>query len=274
MDDKERKLALRSMVIAAPGKVLCAFDLSAAEAWVVAYLANEPNMKRELAEGDIHSYAACGIFDLPLPEGFGKERYTFVSEDDRYIGKKMNHSCNYRTGPFKIAEFINKEGRITVSVADAKVFHAKWLSTFNLHNWWAEVDFCAAGNRVLTTTYGFRRKFWGIYNDDLKKQMTAFEPQSTVADHMNGVVHPELGIRGGSVGVYEDIVKPSNGEIRMCNTAHDSMMLEVPFGLVESVVPQVISLLRRPLVVKGEQFTIPVDAEVGERWKEMEKWTS
>lgn len=271
---EHKKIALRSMYVAPAGKVLCAFDLSAAEAWIVAYLANEPNLKRELAEGDIHSYAACGIFDFPVPEGTGKERYAFMTENDRYIGKKMNHSCNYRTGPFTIAEFINKEGRITISVADAKKYHSKWLSTFNLHNWWAEIDFIASTSRVMTTTYGFRRKFWGIYNDELKKEMTAFEPQSTVGDHMNGCIHPELGIRGGSLGVYEDIVKPSNGEIRMCNTAHDSLMMEVPYAIHKEVVEHTITLLRRPLVVKGEQFTIPVDAEVGERWKEMEKWKS
>jgi hypothetical protein len=58
----------------------------------------------------------------------------------------------------------------------------------------------------------------------------------------------------------------------MCNTAHDSVILEVPVEDVGSVVPEVIALLRRPLVIKGEEFTIPVDAEVGERWGELEEW--
>jgi hypothetical protein len=91
---------------------------------------------------------------------------------------------------------------------------------------------------------------------------------------MHGAIHPDVGIRGGNIAIYEDIVLPSNGDIAMCNTAHDSVMLEVPAPLVSSVVEQCISLLRRPLVIKGEEFTIPVDAEVGERWKEMERWRS
>lgn len=264
-------LALRSMYRAPAGKVLCGFDLSAAEAWVVAYLANEPNMKRELAEGDIHSFSACNIFDLPIPQGEGKSRYSFVTGDQRYVGKKMNHASNYRTGVYKTAEFINKEGIITVSVADAKQYQAKWLSAFNLHNWWAEIDFIAGAGRTITTAYGFRRRFWGIYNDKLKKEMTAFEPQSTVADHLLGAIQPELGIKGGALSVYHDIVAPSNGEIRICNTAHDSLMMEVPYLIHREIMDRVITLLQRPLVVKGEQFTIPVDAEVGERWKEMTK---
>ena len=269
------KLAIRSMYHAPPGKLLCAFDLSAAEAWIVAYLARDENMKRELRDGDLHSFSACGIFDIPVDLNIaGKKKYAHVPKEQRYVGKKMNHAGNYRTGPFKIAEFINKEGIISISVAEAKKFHAKWLSTFNLQNWWSEIDYIASTTRTMTTEYGFRRKFWGVYNDDLKKEMTAFEPQSTVADHMHGAVHPELGIRGGNLGIYHDIVKPSRGEIVMCNTAHDSVMLEVPKALVESVVPHVISLLRRPLIIKGEEFTIPVDAEVGERWGELEDWGS
>jgi DNA polymerase I-like protein with 3'-5' exonuclease and polymerase domains len=269
------KYPIRSQYCAPPSKLLCGFDLSAAEAWVVAYLANDPNMKRELANGDLHSFSAIGIFDIKVDLSVpGKEKYSHITKEQRYVGKKMNHAGNYRTGPFKIAEFINKEGIISISVAEAKKFHAKWLSTFNLHNWWSEIDYIAASSRTMTTVYGFRRKFWGVYNDDLKKEMTAFEPQSTVADHMHGAVQRELGIRGGNLAIYEDIVLPSRGAIAMCNTAHDSVMLEVPKSLVSSIVPEVISLLRRPLIIKGEQFTIPVDAEVGERWGELEKWVS
>jgi len=262
------------MYVAPKGKTLCAFDLSAAEAWVVAYLSNDPNMKRELAEGDLHSFSACGIFDISLDLSIpGKKKYEgVIDEEKRYVGKKMNHAGNYRTGPFKIAEFINKEGIISISVADAKRFHTKWLGTFNLQRWWSEIDYIANTTRTMRTVYGFERTFWGVYGDDLKKEMTAFEPQSTVADHMHGAVHPEVNQRGGNIAIYEDIVIPSKGEIVMNNTAHDSVMLEVPTPLVQEIVPHVISLLKRPLIIKGEEFTIPVDAEVGERWKEMERW--
>jgi len=269
-----KKLPVRSMYVSPPGKTLCAFDLSAAEAWIVAYLANDNNMKRELRDGDLHSFAACNIFDIPVDHSIeGKAKYAHVPKDKRYVGKKMNHAGNYRTGPFKIAEFINKEGIISVSVSQAKVFHAKWLNVSNLHNWWGEIDFIAASTCYMTTVYGFSRKFWGMYNDDLKKEMTAFEPQSTVADHMHGAIQKEVGQRGGNLAIFHDIIKPSKGEITMTNTAHDSVMLEVPNALVSEVCEHVIQLLTRPLIVKGEEFTIPVDAEVGDRWGELEVWS-
>jgi len=89
---------------------------------------------------------------------------------------------------------------------------------------------------------------------------------------MHGAIQPEVGVRGGCLAIFEDIVLPSKGSIAMCNTAHDSVILEVPVEDVGSVVPEVIALLRRPLVIKGEEFTSPVDAEVGERWGELEEW--
>jgi len=52
------KLKLRSMVRAKPGQLLANFDLSQAESWVVAYLANEERMKDALANGDIHTETA------------------------------------------------------------------------------------------------------------------------------------------------------------------------------------------------------------------------
>lgn len=264
------KLHLRAMYCAAPGNLLGYFDLSAAEAWIVAYLANEPNMKRMLQLGAIHEYAACGIFGKPFNEQAPREG---ITSDQRYVGKRMNHSGNYRTGPFKIAEFINSEGIITVSVADAKRFHTKWLNTYNLYPWWAEIDQKLEMNRTFVTTYGHRRRFWGISGDDLKKEATAYEPQSTVGDHMHGAIHPELGIPGGNLEIYRKIVLPSKGEIRMTNTSHDSVIVEFPAQLRESIVPEIVSYLRRPIIVRGEQFTIPVDGKVGEVWDEerMEK---
>jgi DNA polymerase I-like protein with 3'-5' exonuclease and polymerase domains len=260
------------MYRAPEGKLLCAFDLSAAEAWVVAHLANDFNMKRELKDGDLHSFTGCGIYDIKVPDGIGKKRYEgIITKDQRYIGKKVNHSGNYRAGPFNLAASINEDGKITISVADAKRFHDKWLKTYSLHTWWADIDERLQRNRTFVTEYGHRRQFWGIMGDKLKKEATAYEPQSTVADHMHGAIHPQLGVAGGNLLIFKKIVEPSKGEIIMTNTAHDSVMLEVPLALVDSVVPEAVSYLKRPLIIRGEEFTIPVDAEVGERWGELEK---
>jgi len=58
--------------------------------------------------------------------------------------------------------------------------------------------------------------------------------------------------------------------IKIINQSHDSIVAEVPNEMVDDVKEPVKLLLQRPLVVNGEEFTIPVDTEIGEVWGELE----
>ena len=98
--------------------------------------------------------------------------------------------------------------------------------------------------------------------------MTAWEPQSTVAYHANGMVHPELGIKGGFVEVDKQFVVTDI--MKIVNQSHDSIVADVPRNRIDDVKEPVRLLLERPLVVNGEEFTIPVDVEIGEVWGELE----
>jgi hypothetical protein len=60
-------------------------------------------------------------------------------------------------------------------------------------------------------------------------------------------------------------------DIKAINTSHDSVILETPESLVSEIAPQVVSCLLRPMVINGEEFTVPVDAEIGERWGELKE---
>lgn len=259
-NSEKRRLPLRSIIRARANCSLISVDLSAAEAWIVAYLARDENMKRELADGDLHKYAASIIFQKPA---------NLITKEERYVGKKGNHSLNYRTSAGKLCESINKEGIVTVSLPQAKTYYERWHSAFNVRMWWAEIDDTLRKARAITTPYRRKRTFFGLWNDDLLKEATAYVPQSTVADHMNGAVQPELGIPGGLLEIYRKIIVPSAGEIKMIQTAHDSVVLECPKPLLSEISEQTVSILRRPLVVNGEEFTIPVDCDIyPERWGE------
>jgi DNA polymerase-1 len=254
------KYPFRSIIRAREGCSLISVDLSAAEAWVVAYLARDENMKRELADGDLHKYAASIIFQKPV---------NLITKSERYVCKKGNHSLNYRTSAGKLCESINKEGIVTVSLPQAKTYYERWHSAFNVRMWWAEIDDKLRSTRTLITPYKRQRYFFGLWNDDLLKEATAYVPQSTVADHMNGAVQPELGIEGGLLTIYRKIILPSKKEIKMIQTAHDSVVLETPKALISEVAEQTVSILKRPLMVNGETFTIPVDCDIyPERWGE------
>lgn len=266
------KIAVRSIIVAPPGKVLVNFDLAQAESWVVAYLANEPTMKYVLATGDLHretgQKALKGWTDEEW-EAFPKE----FQKVARYTGKRYNHASGYRMGPGRAAEVINKDSDkppyVTVTVAESKVFYEAWHSYYHIKGWWDEIEFQLDKNRTLTTPYGYVRYFFAPWGNELFKEATAFVPQSTVADHLNGAVSPELGIEGGLLKVDELFVQ--NGAIVITNQAHDSFMFEVDTSIAIEVCEQIHKLLLRPLVINGEEFTIPVDCEIGTRWGELDE---
>lgn len=259
------KIPIRSILRASPGKVLLAFDFAQAESWVVAHLANCFEMKNALKFGDIHTTTARILYDIPEDKAPSKEQ--------RYLGKKFNHSFNYGTSAHMITHMINAESinppYITINLPQAKVLHNKMKERYwEIPAWWLEIQRELGTSRRLKTPYGRERTFYGQWGDSLFKEAYAYIPQSTVADHCLGAIQPELEIPGGIREIYRRCVTP---EIRLLNTAHDSLILECPTGAASELAPRVKDLLCRPIFILGETFTIPVDAEIGERWGEMEK---
>lgn len=259
----QRKVAIRSQICAPKGKVLIELDLSAAESWVVAHLSNDSNMQYQLAFGDLHSFTAQNIYRNPEIDK------SELWKIERYIGKKTNHGSSYRMSAPTMAATINKEGGITVSIAQVKIWMERWHALYNLRYWWSEIDDKLRKGGVITTAYGKRRRFWGFANDtETQRQATAFEPQSVVSYHMDGKIHPELGIPGGLLEIKR-LICDKNLEVLMTNTSHDSVILEAPERESTEIAIHAASLLKRPLIVNGQQFTIPVDCErYPHRWKE------
>jgi hypothetical protein len=269
------KIPIRSMISAPPGYYLLSFDLSQAETWIVAHLANEKKMKFELAEGDIHSATARVIYGIPDKDEHGnwiRKGHILMPDTKRYIGKKSNHANSYRQGYLLYTSEVNKEGTVTISNSEGKRHHTIWHQTYNVKDWWTDIELSLKNFHFLVTPYGRKRYFYSALGPDLYKEATAFIPQSTVADHLFGKVQKENPIEGGLLAIHRKILAKSGTEIRCINTAHDSAIFEVKETIDRNdIASQITSYLRRSLIVNGEQFTIPVDCEIGERWGELEK---
>lgn len=267
--------------------LLANFDLSQAESWIVAFAAGEERMKYALRFGDIHAQTAGNALfygNVGCEHNWAKQKdKTFIcsicsrviTDVMRYSGKKTNHANSYGQGPFMLAQGINKESDqppfLTISVAQAKEYNAAWHGYYTgINQWWKRIQYQLGVDRTLITPYGFSRVFFGQWGDEMFKEAYAFYPQSTVADHFNGAVQEELGIEGGLVCVNKNI-KSMNLPARILNQSHDSCLILFKEECKDELLPMVHKTLLRPLIVEGEEFTIPVDCEVGERWGELEK---
>jgi len=260
------------MVIAPPGKRLVLFDLAQAESWVVAYLANEQNMKQALHFGDLHKQTAKeALFK------YSDDKWDGMPKNDqktaRYVGKRYNHATAYRMGPGRACEVINKDSDkppfVTVTHAESKVFYQAWHDYYDIQGWWREIEYQLSQTHTLRTPYGRIRYFFAPWGNELFKEATAHVPQSTVADHLNGAVQDEVGVEGGLIVVDKQFVQ--TGIISIINQSHDSILFEVDDAITAEICEQVHRLLLRPMVINDEEFTIPVDCEIGVRWGELEE---
>lgn len=252
------------MIVAPKGKSLVACDLSQAETWCVAWLSGDPNMKHYLLTSDIHTETAAALFNKSIND---------VIVEERYIGKQNNHANSYGMGAEQQARVINKRSDqppyVIVTNKQCIGYQASWHGLYsNIRRWHEEVKMELNKCSTLITPYGRRRVFFQQWGKELWKAAYAHIPQSTVSDHFHGCVQPELGIEGGLLKVYEDIC---THEIKLVNDAHDSCMLEVPKDSALEIGERVRAKLRRPVVINGEEVTIPVDLEIGERWGETDK---
>lgn len=255
---------LRSYVKAPEGCLLLSMDLSQAESWIVAYLARDENMKSALRQGILHETTAWAAIGLP----FG----TKLSSEQRYIGKQTNHSTGYRVGPETAAESynLNSPDGSVLSVAQARKNQNVWHGLYPMvkGSWWPEIDYkLSTQNRTLTNQYGFSYQWFGPIDNEMQRAATAFDPQSTVADHFNGDVQPGNEIPGGLCEFMEQ--KPD--EFKVCNQSHDSFMGWGPKEMVMDMYHLAKKLFYRPIIINGEECWIPVDGEIGERWGELEK---
>lgn len=276
------------MVVSPEDHYLFALDLSQAETWIVGHLADEPRMIKALKFGDIHTETAGALF---FDDKFcahtwikqGKDKRWLcelcnseITDTSRYVGKQNNHSNSYGIEPPRMSQTINKQSDkppyVTVTVNQCKVYQDKWHGFYpNVRaKFWAEVQEQLYRNRTLKTFYGRERTFYGQWGKELFKEGYAYIPQSTVADHFNGAVSPVIGVEGGLRKVYREFVK--TGACRITNQSHDSLLAEVHKNIINEIAPAIIDCFLRPIVINDMEFTIPVDAEYGERWGELEPW--
>lgn len=281
------KIDYRSIFIAPKGKLLVSIDLSQAESWVVAYLASERNMKYALNNSDIHCQTGGALyFQSGCNHHWIKETRTcskcgaILTKDQRYLSKRRNHASSYGMGADKAMRVINadsdKPPYISISLKESEEHHENWHSFYNVKDWWIEV---LNKDRVMTNSYGRTRTFYGQWGDDLERKKIAFEPQSTVADHFSGAIHPEVGKEGGLIEIYRQLIKPyfcgaiycTHHEChKIINMSHDSCILELPEENARDIGLQAQAFLLRPIVIKDEEFTIPTDGLIGDRWSEGE----
>jgi len=267
------------MLVADEGYELFEADNKQSEGRTTAYLSQEEALIAALEDAERDFYRTLGtlFFDMEYEE---------VTDFFRNkVLKKIVHGTNYMMGAKTFIENIGvkilyetapKVGIRIVATARAnhpnemtlKAFATSLLEGYHMpfprvRKWYQELKMEVASTGMLVSPLGHTRKFFGDIHKDhnMLRGAVAHAPQN-----LSGAV-----LNMGYLRVYNNLVLPGNGDIRIKAQIHDSIFGQWKISKRDYYAPRVLECMNNPVVVHGRTMVIPVDIKYGHNWAEAEK---
>ena len=263
--------SIRKIYIADEDYVFAYPDLSAAEAYGVAYYSEDENYIAACRSGDVHTGVAKLVFkELPWNEqrtGVYNPLDRRVAETPFYrhltyrdMAKRGAHGSNYGGQAFALAR------ELQVPEERADEFQTIYFERFpGIQRWHHRVQRELQSARSLSTALGRERLFLGRTDSrDTLKEALAWLPQSLISDILKiGMLRiwRKYELRRGIVKLHADM--------------HDGLLFSIKESYLDEVAPIIKNLMTIPIRFRSNEImTIPVDFTVGYRWqkKEMKNW--
>jgi uracil-DNA glycosylase family 4 len=233
---------MRRIYLPDPGDIWLQWDLSQAEARIVAALCKDFAWLKAFDEDDIHWQVAEFIFK--------KHRSQLKKTYHRQIAKKVSHATHYLESWKSLSELI------CCTAAEAKQFIAHYhLLRPNLADWHAEVHEAIMTKRELRTPYDNRMIFPGSMSPEAMPlpMAVAFVPQSTCVQYANTAWKKQAKELDHVKGLLQ---------------VHDSVASSVednPKVIIETM-KAMKELTEVPVRIGDIELVIPIDFEIGDNW--------
>jgi len=261
-DDYNRLIKqYKKSFISDEGKVMWKRDYSQAEAMVVAYLAEDLQQIEDFKNGiDIHCRTAEILYNVP----YDKVVEGYKSGDPEWdlrrnvLGKPTRHGFNYELGEVKLSQMFAVAGVDVPPSQCRKMLQAMAAAVPAVVRWKAEVAEELKRTRTITNSFGLRRTFFGIIDNDTIREAIAFNPQSTVGQLLNFALER----------IYHESSILSEGTDLLLQI-HDAVILQSNIDKVHQHTAIVEELMQIPLMIKGRELIIPSDLAIGPSWGDL-----
>lgn len=254
------------LFLADPGCAFGYFDLSQAEARVVAYLADIPKWKEDFEKArltgtfDCHRSLAADMWKLPYDE-VPKEDTIDGEPTLRYKAKRCRHGLNYRMEAPKLAETAN------LSLRDAHIAYNLYHEINpELRVWWSKLEHEARTTKQLWSPMGRRWIIMQRIDETTLESIVAFKPQSTIGDKVCQVWYQS----------ENDERWPR--DCRIALNVHDALICTGPIGSIKSCLAIMREHAESPILINGAQLIIPADLKMSvadeqgyHRWSTLKK---
>lgn len=212
---------VRKLFIPDRGYVIFDADLSGADAQVVAWEADDEDLKRAFRAGlKIHAKNAEDIFGDEFRNSPGYPKGKLYDQSKRAV-----HATNYGASPFTL----NKNPDLRWPLPRAQDFQRKWFSLHpGIKGWHSRTQHALNTTRTVANRFGYRIIYFDRI-DNLLPQALAWVPQSTVA----------IVARKGALRLAKELPY-----IEILMQVHDSLVFQVPIAHADR-----IDLIRKTLEI-------------------------
>ena len=218
---------VKGCIKAAPGNKIVAMDLTTAEVYVAAKLADDKALMDVFRSGgNFHSSIAHKVFRLPCEVDQVAELYS----TQRQAAKAVTFGIMYGAGPKKISEQVTKDSGTYFSVSEAKEVIDDYFKEFHkLKKWIEDNQKFIEQNGFVYSYFGRKRRLPNVASEDAGIRSHSvrsglnFLVQSTASD-INLL---------GAIDMHEHI-RANKMKARIFALVHDSILAEVPEDEVDA----------------------------------------
>ena len=212
---------VKGCIKAAPGNKIVAMDLTTAEVYVAAKLANDKALMDVFRSGgNFHSTIAHKVFKLPCEVDQVAELYP----TQRQAAKAVTFGIMYGAGPAKISEQVTKDsGKLFTKREASEVIEEYFKEFKGLRKWIDDNHKFIEQNGFVYSFFGRKRRVPNVFSEDagIKSHSIRsglnFLVQSTASDiNLLGAIDAEAYIRANKM------------KARIFALVHDSILAEVP----------------------------------------------
>lgn len=302
--------SMRDWMVADEGCILFDVDYSQSDAVFVAYESNDSTYIETMTSGkDSHALHGEFFFGVPYAEivqGVKDDnpKITHPIKGIRNITKRIVHGANFQMAGGTLLVTMGRESVVAAaellkfpgaSAWDEKVlanFCQSLLNKFrqryprlSQRGWYGEIAAALAEKRQITNAFGMTRTFLGDPKDPgTQREATAFYGQSDTAGNMNRSVEeicfghiPPTFRDGPNAHAKQQPLQLDNKEfgLMQCLQVHDSLVgqIDTRAPLWRGALPNLLTVMQRPVTINGHRVIVAVEAEIGQRWgKGMKKW--
>ena len=249
--------AVKGCIKAAEGNKIVAMDLTTAEVYVAAVLAEDKALMDVFRSGgNFHSSIAKTVFRLPGEvDDIAKH---FATE--RQAAKAVTFGIMYGAGPKKISEQVTKDSGTYFSPSQAKEVIDDYFQSFHKLKSWIDTNHrFIEQNGFVYSFFGRKRRLPNVKSSD------AGIKSHSIRSGLNFLVQSAASDINllGAIDMHDDI-RASNMKARIFALVHDSILAEVPEEEIEVYCEKLKHSIQLDRGIKIPGAPVGCDFEIGD----------